>query len=808
MPNLPTVSLILIAGPGQNEAQIHQARQSIAACGWQTQTILVQPQPEHESVGPQNVASKFQKTATLVEALHASEHPVIAIVEPRVALTTNDWQFLANRIDNSPVQVAIADDPSRRPSKRLGRMLLRLYCLLVRCLLGTGKTEHHAAVTILKKAEVDLFLGDYSQSSHLGQPDSDPISSPAFEVTQLLATIKLHRRGIAESNCLSVSSSAEPGPPSKPPRISAFSRVLKFWWNGIMFPRQHNELPQKRFKRIERFAAFAILLVVASFVLFRCLSFPLFEPDEARNAQLAMNIVSSGQWMSLSLAEDYYWDKPPFQMWAIAASYHWFGVSQFSTRFPVALASLFTLLTTLCVGQRLVGFRSAWLAAFLLLLSAGFVCTSRYVTMDATLTASTTAMFLFGYLAIGRRFKKSYAIAAGIACGVGMLVKGPVIGVLCLPPLLAAGWLSTSSQPRPRRWWLWFAVPAALIAAPWYIATAVIHPDYLVYFFWKHHVVRYSDAFNHREPFWYFFVGVFIFMFPASYLIPSAVKFMTSRKPENRLLRTREQAYLFLSAVWIIGFFSLSQSKLPTYIVPAFPPICLLMGALLDRKLFTRHSIDVAPTLAPTQKTRRSWLENIGRRAPLELLFWFGAIATATFAIGRQENFTITMAEMAGVSVALVALACLTLIYRHRPKIAWACFGVIGISFVAFTAHHVIPTVSKSRSIHQAARQLQQTDEFEDAPYVFFGRETYGSSLTLNPDEITWFDETETMAMMEFLTANPTAIIISSEDQMDSVRRDLTWAIEIEECEDARHLYVSRPNPTVVARRQSESLFR
>jgi 4-amino-4-deoxy-L-arabinose transferase-like glycosyltransferase len=521
-----------------------------------------------------------------------------------------------------------------------------------------------------------------------------------------------------------------------------------------------------------------------------------------------MNIVNSGQWMSLTLAEENYWDKPPLQMWAIAATYKLMGISQFATRFPVAIASMLTLLVTLFVGQRLVGFRSAWLGALLLLLSTGFVSAGRYVTMDASLTAMTTAMLLFGFVATRGSFKKRYAIAAGIACGIGILVKGPVIGVICLPPLLITLWLSPSPQPRPRRWWLWFAVPALLIAAPWFIATAIIHPDFLVYFFWKHHVVRFSEAFNHREPFWYYFVGIFIFMFPASYLIPSVTKFLTSRKPENRLLRTREHGYLFLSAVWVIAFFSISESKLPTYIVPSFPPICLLMGVLLDRKLFSRDECSVAFVSQATGITKRTWLENTGRRAPVELLVWCAVTSFALLVFFKSESYSLSALDFVTGTLVLGALTVVSVVYRAKPKIAWACIGVIGLILVTLTVHRLIPAISTSRSIHLAASRIQLTEEFQNAPFVFFGRESYGASLKLDESRITWFDETQTQSMIEFLSANPVSIIVSSDDPMETLRRDLPWTIQLEKRLEARHLYVSRPNPTVIARERTLTIDR
>ena len=167
-----------------------------------------------------------------------------------------------------------------------------------------------------------------------------------------------------------------------------------------MFPVSLRESSVRRYKAHERFFGTAGLLLAAALVFFSSLNYPLFEPDEARNAQLALNVIESGQWMSLTLAEENYWDKPPLQMWAIAASYKVFGVSPLATRLPVAMASMFTILATLLLGKKLLGYRGSWFGGLLLLLTTGFVCVSRYVTMDASLTAMSTIMLLSTYLAV------------------------------------------------------------------------------------------------------------------------------------------------------------------------------------------------------------------------------------------------------------------------------------------------------------------------------------------------------------------------------------------------------------------------
>jgi 4-amino-4-deoxy-L-arabinose transferase-like glycosyltransferase len=766
---------------------------------WQTEVLLVgKPGSSDGSsllTDPGVSTAQFQN---LGEALAATRHGLIAIVDENCEFGAAHWKFMAERSQRSPIQTSFC--LPRSPKSYL-RGLLWIYSLVVRLLLRTGKTELHSGLTFIDRAELEPLLSNFDRCEVSGGDSSGP-----FAVTRLLALARLNGHRIAETN-LDESSTGIHNDPGLMRIGRAFGNTLKFWWNQIMFPRHESEFSDREPKSATMIAGTAILLLIAGCMMFKNLDFPLFEPDEARNAQLALNIIESGQWMSLSLEGEYYWDKPPFQMWAVAASYKLFGVSQIATRLPVAVAAMLTLLLTLLVGKRLVGFQAAWLGTFLLLLTSAFVLAGRYLTMDSSLTAMVTAMFLFGFLAIKDGFHKRHALVAGIACGLGILIKGPVIGVLCLPPLLAAIWLSPAQQKIPIRSCLWFAVPAFLIAAPWFIATAFIHPDFLTYFFWKHHVLRFSNAFNHREPFWYYFVGIFVFMFPASYLIPSVTKFLTSRKPENRLLRTRETGFLFLSVVWIIGFFSLAESKLPTYILPAFPLICLLMGTLLDRKIFNQTNLSMSSpnSLAPdaVQPTRRTFLDRLSFHAPASIGLWTMIVGSAVFFYLRSE-FASVPAAIAGILV-VASVAAVGITQRSNPKIAWTCYGLNGLIMVSLLSHTLIPAVSNYRSIYVAAEEIQSTDEFAGAPIVFFGRETRGSGLILDPQDVFYFEASETISMVEFLTDHPNAIIVSSDDSMKALRRNLPWTILLEEREDSRHLYLSRLNQAVIARQPASN---
>jgi 4-amino-4-deoxy-L-arabinose transferase-like glycosyltransferase len=814
MSTFSSLSLILAEDSNATEQRIDDSLQAIGRSQWRAEVIIVASQ-NSPLKRPHLRAPKRKVVSSLEEAFAAARHPVIALLEPEVSVDANQFGLMLEKIHELPIQSSFANNCNKQTQPNIiPRLLFKLYSFLIRILLKVKKTEFDYGLTILQKDHLnsipDLFASrpkDTIEGKNRGSS-----SSLSQFITETLSRARLNRLSVTESRIQQLEIDGSATTPTFKQTFQALKRGCRFWWNSIMFPVKLKDTSVRHYKKFDRLCATTGLLLIAAIVFFSSLNYPLFEPDEARNAQLALNVIESGQWMSLTLAEENYWDKPPLQMWAIAASYKVFGVSPFATRLPVALASMLTMLATLLLGKKLLGYRGSWFGGLLLLLTTGFVCVSRYVTMDASLTAMSTIMLLSTYLAVTNGFKRHYAILASIACGLGILIKGPVIGVLCLPPLILFFWLSPIQKRLPRRWWMWFSIPAFLVSAPWFIATAWIHPDFLTYFFWKHHVVRFSDAFNHREPFWYYMVGIFIFMFPASYLIPSLIKFLTSRKPEYRFLRTREQGFLLLAAIWIIGFFSISESKLPTYIVPSFPLICLLMGGLLDRKLFNRQAETTAFENNNPTPARLTWLVRTGRRAPFEILFWFTIIGIVAISLLNSGNTPIlATGEFISGLLLTLSLVIASHVYREKIKISWACFAATGLLVVTMSTHRLIPAISVDRSIHHAANRIKNTDEFDSAPIVFFGREKFGSTITLDPQDIVSFYSSEANSLARFIEKNPHAIVVASENEINTLRHELPWTIEIEEQEDARHLYVTRPqltHPASIAKQPGDNVIR
>ncbi|MEQ1904926.1 MAG: glycosyltransferase family 39 protein [Pirellulaceae bacterium] len=558
----------------------------------------------------------------------------------------------------------------------------------------------------------------------------------------------------------------------------AISGVVWFWWRMIKFPSDDQTAADHKISGVMELSLWGSLVAAALLVLSLDLGYPLFEPDEARNAQLAMNIVESGEWLSLQLADRPYWDKPPLVAWLTATAYQTFGISEWATRLPGNLAGLCTVLMMFGLGRKVVPTMAAWCGAICLVLSAGFVAGTRYVTMDSMLTCTVFLALISYYLACARdRFHWNWWMVLGVALGLGFLTKGPVIVVLTIPVIFAHRFLSgRATRPSLKQWGLLGAI-MALIAGPWFLAMSIVHPDFLIYFFWKHNVVRFAEAFNHREPWWYYAPVLVIAMYPAVYLLPVLGNWLWFNGPDWRKNRSSITGYLSLTIVWIVGFFSLSEAKLPTYILPAFPAICLLLGVVFDQRILNKRNAFSSRWLA--------WAPFLAGLGMVTLVV-SGLIAV--YFLGGFENRT-TMVG-AGLSV-LIAVFLFALTTKSSVEtVRWSSVTALGILTLGICFAGVVPRVAEYRSVSIAIRNIRSQPEYQGLPVVFVEHEDYGSKLRVQGLPVQSFDETQSFQAVQFLHAQPAAIVVTKADVFERLGGSLRWSRQLTPVAGARHVYL------------------
>ncbi len=364
--------------------------------------------------------------------------------------------------------------------------------------------------------------------------------------------------------------------PSLVPATANILSWIPFLWQRVLFPgRADTSSPV-------RVAAVAFLIVLTSLVVLPSLNFHLFEPDEGRYAQIPKEMLARGDWLTPTLQREPYLDKPPLFYWLVMIAYCTLGEADWVARLVPAMAVMMSVLVVYFLGRRSIGERPAFWGATLLALMPGLVSMGRILVLDGLLTLFVTIAILAAFEAVrGPRLAIGWWRLMSVALALGTLTKGPIALLLVLPPLVAHRWLTTQSSRISWRAWGGMLAIVAAINLPWYIAITIWHPEFASYFLWKHNLQRFLTPFDHEQPIWYFLPVLLLGLGPMALWTPLVGRFLLASRPDAVLRRSPEMGYFLLTALWCVGFFSLSGSKLPTYILPAFPPLALALGTYL-----------------------------------------------------------------------------------------------------------------------------------------------------------------------------------------------------------------------------------
>lgn len=309
----------------------------------------------------------------------------------------------------------------------------------------------------------------------------------------------------------------------------------------------------------------------------------LIHPDEGRYAELSLNILQSGDWITPRLNGLLYFEKPIFQYWMGALSFLTFGINEFAARLWPALAGLLSILAVGLTARRLWG--NGQFAALVMGGSFWVIGNSHFLTLDAGLTFFLTlalCSFLWAQhdgASIGERRYGMWLVWAAIAGAtlskglIGMVIPG---ASLVLHSLIDRQW----SLWRRLQWLPGIAI-LLLLTVPWFWLVSVRNPGFAEFFFIREHFARYLTPEAQRAgPLWYFVPLLLAGFLPWTTWLPRLLRESWPRRPAATFQAER---LLLVWAAFVFVFFSLSHSKLPPYILPMFPALALLLGQTLSR---------------------------------------------------------------------------------------------------------------------------------------------------------------------------------------------------------------------------------
>ncbi|RMF83123.1 MAG: phospholipid carrier-dependent glycosyltransferase, partial [Nitrospirae bacterium] len=449
----------------------------------------------------------------------------------------------------------------------------------------------------------------------------------------------------------------------------------------------------------------ALLALAATLLFYRLGAHPLMETSDARYAEIAWEMVHTGDWLTPRMDFALHLDKPPLAYWLGALGLRLLGHSEFAVRLPLALAALLCLLILHRTARRLLGLRAALAAALILATAPLFFFMARLFTTDLYLTLFVTAAYaclLRGYAE--PRPPLVWRLGFALALALAFLTKGPVALLHTLLPIAtyhllwgARGRLAPFLGPLPL---LLFVA----VAAPWFVAVGLRHPQ-LASFYLNHELLArlHGNALHRAQPV-YYFAGIL-----AGGLAPWSVWLA------GHLGRGREAPWgpeaavphldrLLACWLWIpFAILSLVRSKLPPYVLPLFPAAALWGGGVAAAWL--------------TRPRRPGWWR------PLLVAAATAALVAAGIAFHRERAATwppqteraVRLAFWAAVACLLAVAASLRRPSRGATFAALAAFALC----LDLAGIHYLPVSKPHHRYHRLARQLAAALAPEDRGVCF-----------------------------------------------------------------------------------------
>ena len=458
-----------------------------------------------------------------------------------------------------------------------------------------------------------------------------------------------------------------------------------------------------------------IVLLIACYFLFffRIGARDLWNPDEPRYAQVAREMMETGEWVVPHLNGEVYTEKPPLYFWLIALISKPFGdVSEVTARLPSAMCAALIVLLTYVLGAKMLDRQAAFFGAVFMATSTQFVWIGRVGTLDMLLTLSILAAMAVFYVAYAD--KRPLLYAAGFAFLIpGIMTKGPV--GITVPLVVMLAFLLTEvflGKVDAKKQLAWFAVSTvvglaviALVVVPWWQAAhersggAYGSLSILI----KQTKGRMIEAYSHKQPFHYYFGEILWQVLPWTVLIPLTAHAVWKKG------NLRQNDGLRFLLVWFLGiflFFTYVSGKRSQYLLPLFPAGGLILG----------WALTVSNPFEGLLRERKAfWIPLLALK--LGVAVGLAALVVAAYS-QAPEHLSTTMIVVFSTGVCLLILIrqCL----GRAPGYALTGVAVITLITTATFYGYVAPSViDKHKSARPFCNRVLEALEEDDGLYYY-----------------------------------------------------------------------------------------
>ena len=679
--------------------------------------------------------------AALRTGFEAARHELVAFTDADCQFDLDDLALLVPLTENAPIATGWRID-RKDPWRR--RFLSGGYNLLTRTLLGTTVRDIDCALKVFRREAVLRILPDAP-----GFFANAEMFTRARQLGLAVSEVGVrHRPRLAGKSTVSL---------REVPRT--LGRLLPFWWTRVLFPGTPHAGRVADSPSRAGMAGLALLLIVASLLFFLRLRAPLLEPQEARYAEIPRQMLQRGDWVTPTLHGEPYLDKPPLLYWAVMGAFEVGGVSDRSARLVPGVAGLLLVLVTYLWGRTVLGERAGLCGGAVLCLMPELIYRGRMLSFDILLALWVTAALAAAHVAMaGPRFRPGFWLMSALACGLGILTKGPVALALVAVPVVALAWIDPRLSRPCRLGWAAYLAVAVGVAAPWFVIVCLREPEFAAYFFWKHNVVRFLAPFDHARPIWFYLPGLLLGLMPWTLLLPGLARVVFDRSARTGDRRPQALGLLLGSSLWMLFFFSMAGCKRPTYLLPALPPLALALGWFVHLSAPRWRDLLVRGNVTAT------------RSAVVTLL---GALAVA----GTATAMRFVRPDV-GLFLCAGSLLALTLLVALPSRVSWAVSATMALGTLLAGVWFLQPTYNKQFSVRESLRRhLRESDRTR--PVVCYPQRYESAGFYLPDNPVRVFGVDQHAQMGAYLCANPgTLMLVKSGPAFDRLVAELPPALE------------------------------